>query len=82
MGSSNSCPPIHSPQLQSRRYYILNHCVKILHVRLGGANCMHPLSWEAQMEKMPKMYERFGGLRRHLRFLSSKILQTSYKSVL
>ena len=25
-------------------------CVKILHVRLGGANNMHPLRWGLQME--------------------------------
>ena len=34
-----------SPQLQSTCHYIVNHYVKILHVHLGVANNMHPLSW-------------------------------------
>ena len=33
------------PQLQSTCHYIVNHYVKILHVHLGVANNMHPLSW-------------------------------------
>ena len=33
-----------APQLQSMCHYIVNHYVKILHVRLGGANNMRPLS--------------------------------------
>ena len=43
------------PQLQSTCHYILNYSVKILHVRLGGANNMRPLSWGgggAQTEKI------------------------------
>ena len=43
------CPPppstLCSPQLQSTCHYIVNHFVKILHVHLGVANNMHPLSW-------------------------------------
>ena len=42
------CPPpstLCSTQLQSTCHYIVNHHVKIWHVRLGGANNMHPLSW-------------------------------------
>ena len=43
------CPPppstLCSPQWQSTCHYIVNHYVKILHVRLGVANNMHPLSW-------------------------------------
>ena len=43
-------PPPHPvryapPQLQSTCHYIVNHYVKIWHVRLGGANNMRPLSW-------------------------------------
>ena len=34
-----------SPQLQSTCHYIVNHYVNILHVHLGVANNMHPLSW-------------------------------------
>ena len=34
-----------APQLQSTCHYIVNHYVKIWHVRLGGANNMRPLSW-------------------------------------
>ena len=34
-----------SPQLQSTCHYIVNHYVKILHVPLGVANNMHPVSW-------------------------------------
>ena len=33
-----------SPQLQSTCHYIVNHYVKILHVHLGVANNMRPLS--------------------------------------
>ena len=36
------------PQLQSTGRYIIKHSVKILHVRLGGANNMRPLSWGTQ----------------------------------
>ena len=41
------CPPskLCSPQSQSTCHYIVNHYVKILHVHLGVANNMHPLSW-------------------------------------
>ena len=42
------CPPpstLCAPQLQSTCHYIVNHYVKILQVRLGGANNMRPLSW-------------------------------------
>ena len=45
---STLCP---SP-LQSTCHYIVNHHVKILHVRLGGANNMRPLSWRAQTENL------------------------------
>ena len=43
-----------SPKLRSTRHYIVNHYVKILHVHLGVANNMHPLSWGggAQTEKI------------------------------
>ena len=51
------CPPstLCSPQLQSTCHYIVNYYVKILHVRLGVANNMRPLSWGggAQTEKIP-----------------------------
>ena len=41
------------PPLQSTCHYIVNYCVKILHVRRGGADNMRPLSWgEAQKEKI------------------------------
>ena len=33
------------PKLQSTPHDIVNHYVKIWHVRLGVANNMHPLSW-------------------------------------
>ena len=33
------------PQLQSTCNYIVNHYVKIWHVRLWSANYMHPLRW-------------------------------------
>ena len=38
------CAPstLRSPQLQSTCHYIVNDYVKILHVRLGDANNMHP----------------------------------------
>ena len=54
-------PPITlcSPQLLSTCHYIVNHHVKILHMRLGGANNMHPLSWRgwgAQTEKIQNFY--------------------------
>ena len=42
------CPPpstLCAPQLQSTCHYIVNHHVKILQVRLGGANYMRSLSW-------------------------------------
>ena len=46
------CPPpppstICSTQIQSTCHYMVNHYVKIWHVRRGegGANNMHPLSW-------------------------------------
>ena len=45
-----SPPP---PQLQSTCLCKVNHYVKIWHVRLVGANNMHPLSWwGAQTEKI------------------------------
>ena len=34
-----------APQLQSTCHYIVNHFLKIWHVRLGGANNMRPLNW-------------------------------------
>ena len=40
-----------SPQLQSKCHYIVHHYVKILHVHLGGANNMHPLSWGGHKRK-------------------------------
>ena len=51
------CPPpppstLCSPQLHSIRHYMANHYVKILHVLLGGANNMHPLSGGAQTEQI------------------------------
>ena len=42
------------PQLQSTCHYIVNHYVDILHVRLGGANNMRPLSWGGANGKDPK----------------------------
>ena len=58
-GSLPFVPPpstLCAPQLQSTCHYIVNHYVKILHVRLGGANNMRPLSWGggggAQTEKI------------------------------
>ena len=33
-----------APQLQNTCHYIVNHYVKVWHVRLGGANNMRPLS--------------------------------------
>ena len=48
------CPQyVMGPQLQSTCHYIVNHYVKILHVHLGAANNMRPLSWGAQTEKIP-----------------------------
>ena len=49
------CPPstLCAPQLQSTCHYIVNHYVKILHVRLGGANNMRPLSWGGTNGKDP-----------------------------
>ena len=49
------CPPstLCSPQLQSTCHYIVNHYVKILHVHLGVANNMHPLSWGGTNGKDP-----------------------------
>ena len=46
-GGGTIVPPstLCAPQLQSTCQYIVNHYVKILHVRLGGANNMRPLSW-------------------------------------
>ena len=46
-GSFPFVPPstLCSPHWQSTCHYIVNHYVKILHVRLGVANNMHPLSW-------------------------------------
>ena len=38
-------------QLKSTCHYIVNHNVKILHVRLGGANNMRPLSWGGHKRK-------------------------------
>ena len=48
------------PQLQSTCHYIVNHSVKILHVRLGGANNMHPLSLGggAQTEQIQKFIQK------------------------
>ena len=52
-----------APQLQSTCHYIGNHYVKILHVHLGDANNMRPLSWGgggAQTEKIQLfMYFQF-----------------------
>ena len=42
-----------SPQLQSTCHYIVHHYVKILHVHLGVANNMHPLSWGGTNGKDP-----------------------------
>ena len=39
------------PPLQSTCHYIKNHHVKKWHVRLGGANNMHPLSWGGHKRK-------------------------------
>ena len=49
------CPPstLCAPQLQSTCHYIVNHYVKLLHVRLGGANNMRPLSWGGTNGKDP-----------------------------
>ena len=47
-GSFPFVPPpstLCAPQLQSTCNYKINHYGKILHVRLGGANIMRPLSW-------------------------------------
>ena len=41
------------PQLQSTCHYIVNYYVKLLHVRLGGANNMRPLSWAGTNGKDP-----------------------------
>ena len=52
------CPPpstLCAPQLQSTCHYIVNHYVKILHVRLGGANKMRPLSWGGHKRKRSKI---------------------------
>ena len=48
-----------APQLQSTCQYIVNHYVKILHVRLGGANNMHPLSWGGGGAQTEKILESF-----------------------
>ena len=55
------CPPstLCSPQLQSTCHYIVNHYVKILHVHLGVANNMHPLSWGGTNGKDPKNVTQF-----------------------
>ena len=53
---SRLCPPPPSrlcpPQLQSTCPYIVNHYVKMWHLRLGAANDVHPLSLGAQTEKI------------------------------
>ena len=48
-----------SPQWQSTCHYIVNHYVKILHVRLGVANIMHPLSWGGHKRKRSDFSNRF-----------------------
>ena len=55
-GIFSVCAPctLFSPQLQSTCYYMLKRYVKIWHVRLGGANNMHPPSWEEQTEMIQK----------------------------
>ena len=44
------------PQLQSTFHYIVNHYVKILHVHLGVANNMHPLSWGGHKRKRSRSF--------------------------
>ena len=57
-GSFPFVPPqyVMLPQLQSTCHYIVNHYVKILHVHLGVANNMHPLSWGGTNGKNPFFY--------------------------
>ena len=56
LGSFPFVPPstLCAPQLQSTCHYIVNYYVKILHVRLGGANNMRPLSWGGTNGKDPE----------------------------
>ena len=68
-GIFSVCAPgtLCNPQLQSTRHCIVNHYVKIWHVRAGGgggANNMRPLNWWPQTEKIlilfpPYFHERF-----------------------
>ena len=56
IGIFSVCAPpstLCSPQWQSTCHFIVNHYVKILHVRLGVANNMHPLSWGGTNGKDP-----------------------------
>ena len=55
IGSFPFVPPstLCSPQLQSTCHYIVNHNLKIWHVRLEGANNMHSLSLGGTKGKDP-----------------------------
>ena len=52
------------PPLQSTCHYIVNRYAKIWHVRLGGANNMHPPSWKRGGGTNPesRCQRRFSGL--------------------
>ena len=57
------CPPPPPPpstlctrQLQSTCHYMLNLHVKIWHVRLEGANNVHPLSWVNKRKRSHLLY--------------------------
>ena len=51
------------PQLQSTGHYIINHYIKIWHVRLRVANNIHPLSWGGGDGVTEKIRFAFGMLR-------------------
>ena len=57
LGSFPFVPPQYecAPQLQTTCHYIVNYYVEILHVRLGVANNMRPLSWGGTNGKDPNI---------------------------
>ena len=53
-------PVFYAPLVTQPCHYIVNHYVKIWHMRLGDANNRHPLSWGgAQTEKIQKLIQQF-----------------------
>ena len=58
--SDRLCPLVrYGPPLQSTCHYVVNHHVKIWHVRWGVSNNMQPVSWCGTNGKDPKFLKEF-----------------------